>query len=51
MAALFPPMSSMTTPTRMRAASRAALIHLGLSALIGLTTAAIVFGQIGRAHV
>ena len=44
MAALFPPMSSMTTPTRMRAASRAALIHLGLSALIGLTTAAIVFG-------
>src|SRR4030095_4761962 len=44
MAALFPPMSSMITPTRMRAASRAALIHLGLSALVGLTTAAIVFG-------
>lgn len=44
MAALFPPMSSMITPTRMRAASRAALIHLGLSTLVGLATAAIVFG-------
>src|SRR6185295_6900424 len=39
MAALFPPMSSMITLTRMRAASRAALIHLGLSALVGLTMA------------
>src|ERR1043165_7159180 len=44
MAALFPPMPSMITPTRMRAASRAAVIHLGFSALVGLTTAAIVFG-------
>jgi hypothetical protein len=34
----------MITPTRMRAASRAALIHLGLSTLVGLATAAIVFG-------
>jgi hypothetical protein len=44
MAALFPSLSSIIAPTRIRAASRAALIHLGLSTLVGLTTAAIVFG-------
>src|SRR5689334_16943960 len=39
--ATVPPMIS---STRIRAASRAALVHLGLSALVGLATAAIVFG-------
>ena len=34
----------MISSTRIRAASNAALIHLGLSALVGLATAAIVFG-------
>jgi hypothetical protein len=34
----------MISSTRIRAASKAALIHLGLSALVGLTAAAIVFG-------
>jgi hypothetical protein len=34
----------MISSTRTRAAANAALIHLGLSALVGLTAAAIVFG-------
>jgi hypothetical protein len=34
----------MISSTRIRAASNAALVHLGLSAFVGLTTAAIVFG-------
>lgn len=35
---------SMISSTRVRAASKAALVHMGLSALVGLTTAAFVFG-------
>jgi hypothetical protein len=34
----------MISSTRIRAASNAALVHLGLSALVGLMTAALVFG-------
>jgi hypothetical protein len=34
----------MISSPRIRAASKAALVHLGLSALVGLTTAALVFG-------
>lgn len=34
----------MISSIRLRAASKAALIHLGLSALVGLTAAAVVFG-------
>lgn len=41
---LIRPMRSMINPSRLRAASKAALIHLGLSAFVGIATAAIVFG-------
>jgi hypothetical protein len=37
-------MRSMISSSRIRAASRAALVHLGLSALVGLAAAALVFG-------
>src|SRR5215218_185326 len=35
----------MISSTRVRAAASAALVHLGLRALVGLATAAVVFGM------